>query len=88
MLSRLDIKADCARCSGLALLTLAAAHAVVWEIVVLLQYNRCLSELARRKQKQHCVRGKSTQFLVNAIGLSMELTSQHRVSSLKILFFF
>lgn len=32
---------------------------MVWEIVVLLQYNRCLSELVRKKQKQHCVKGKN-----------------------------
>lgn len=55
-------------------------HSVVWEIVVLLQYNRCLSELVRKKQKQHCVKGKITQFLANATGLSIELTSVHRIS--------
>lgn len=49
---------------GLFCLLWLQAHLAVWEIVVLLQYNRCLSEMARKKQKQQCVCVKGGKFIL------------------------
>lgn len=47
------------------------AHLAVGEIVVLLQYNRCLSEMVRKKQNQHCMceRRKTHTFFKKAMVL-------------------